>query len=204
MDLLLMGAAVFLVLRLLRSRSQSAAAAAAQSNYAGRSAYAPPADPWSRLREDGDRKLAAVFTGAEPEETFTLPPGFDLEDFMKGARIMFTRMQESWDKRDLEDIALFTGKAALREIERQAEEDPDPSTTDILMVNARLLDFKQNETDDDSAGSRDRAAVYFEALLREGRNQDTHEVREIWHFIRRTDGTKPGKWKLGGLQQVED
>jgi predicted lipid-binding transport protein (Tim44 family) len=201
MDLLLMGAAVFLVLRLLRSRRQSAATAMAQSNYTGRSAYDSPADPWGKLRADGDRK--AAFTDSGSEEAFTLPSGFDLEDFMKGAKIMFTRMQESWDKRDLEDIALFTNKAVLREIERQAAEDPEPSTTDILMINARLLDFKQNETDDEGAGARDRAAVYFEVLLREDRNQETHEAREIWHFIRRTGGTKPGKWKLGGLQQVE-
>ncbi|MDR1243195.1 MAG: 39S ribosomal protein L45 [Deltaproteobacteria bacterium] len=204
MDLLLLGAAVFLVLRLLRSRRQSAATATAQSNYSGRSAYDSPADPWGKLRQDGGRKASAAFTGSEHEEAFTLPAGFDLEDFMKGAKIMFTRMQESWDKRDLEDIALFTGKTVLREIERQAAEDPEPSTTDILMINARLLDFKQNETNDGGAGTRDRAAVYFEVLLREEQNQETHEVREIWHFIRRTDGAEPGRWKLGGLQQVED
>jgi predicted lipid-binding transport protein (Tim44 family) len=202
MDILIVGAAIFLISRLLRSRRQ--AVAAAQSNYTGRSAFDASAGTWDKLRENIGQVGGGAFTDAKSAEAEVhVPAGFDVQDFIKGAKIMFTRMQESWDKRDLDDIALFTGNAVLKEIERQAAEDPEPSQTDIMMINARLLGFEQNEIDaEDKEGARDRAAVYFEVLLRESQTQDTEEVREIWHFIRHNKGAEQGEWKLGGLQQV--
>ncbi|MDR2825617.1 MAG: TIM44-like domain-containing protein [Deltaproteobacteria bacterium] len=197
MDILIVGVAIFLITRLLRSRRQ--AAAAAQSNY---SSYDASAGRWDKLREAGGS--GGGFTAARTAEAeVSVPADFDVQDFIKGAKIMFTRMQESWDKRDLEDIALFTSAAVLKEIENQAAEDPEPAQTDIMMINARLLDFKQNEIDaEDTEGARDRAVVFFEVLLRENQTQDTEEVREIWHFIRHNQGAEQGEWKLGGLQQV--
>ena len=43
---------------------------------------------------------------------------------MKGAKAVYTRLQNSWDKRDLEDIRHFTSKEVWEEINRQAQEDP--------------------------------------------------------------------------------
>jgi predicted lipid-binding transport protein (Tim44 family) len=202
-DLLVMGVVVFLLLRLFRSRRQSAAVSPAQSAYAGKSSCEASADAWDRLRGNSGQKLAGVFGDAGKAAGLRLPPDFDPEDFMQGAKTMFTRMQESWDSRDLDDIALVTNRAVLREIRKQAGDDPGPSQTDIMMLNAELLDFQQNEADQDEGGLRDRAAVDFEVLLREDLNQETRQVREIWHFIRRREGAGAGDWKLGGLQQVE-
>jgi predicted lipid-binding transport protein (Tim44 family) len=199
MDILIIGLAAFFILRLLRSRRQQAeatASTAAAGNYSRREAYGPASSPWDKLRNSSGQTTDSEAAAADLQ----LPEGFDLEDFMKGAKLMFTRMQESWDKRDLDDIAVFTSEAVLQEIEEQATEDPTPSRTDIILINARLVDFKQNEAD--AQGSRERAVVYFEVLLRESQNKDTEEVREIWHFIRRNTSGKPDSWKLGALQQV--
>ncbi|MDR2893650.1 MAG: TIM44-like domain-containing protein [Deltaproteobacteria bacterium] len=126
-----------------------------------------------------------------------LPADFDLDDFMAGAKAMYTRLQEAWDSRDLEDIEQFATKSVAAEIRSQAQEDPEPSQTDILLINAELIGFETESAD--KAEATERAAVYFDVLLREEAGRPNIEAREIWHFMRRKGET----WKLDGIQQTE-
>lgn len=123
-----------------------------------------------------------------------VPPDFNVPEFLKGAKAAYTRLQRSWDKRDLADIAQFATPAVMRELEAQAKADPAPSNTEIMLVNAQLEGFEKD-------GDDERAEVYFNVLLRENASQAAPEdTREIWHFVRHG---KNGNWKLDGLQQVE-
>lgn len=123
-----------------------------------------------------------------------LPANFDEEEFLRGAKAAYTRLNASWDKRDLDDIAQFSTPAFLDEIRRQKEEDPTPSRTEILLVNASVAEAKKD-------GGDQIVSVYFDVLLRENPNQETpSNVREIWHFTHPLSG---GMWKLDGIQQVE-
>lgn len=129
-------------------------------------------------------------------EEVDIPQDFDKEDFMKGARAVYTRLQNSWDKRDLEDIGQFTSKDVWEEIKRQAQEDPKPSRTEILRVNARLLEVT-------ASNSHTVASVLFDVMMRESREEDlAKEVREIWHFSKEDNDPK-SFWVLEGIQQVE-
>lgn len=123
----------------------------------------------------------------------SVPPGFDVEEFLSGAKMAFTRLQASWDKRDLEDIAQFAGEAVMREVRTQFESDPAPGRTDVLLVNAQLLGVAEEE-------GQQKATVFFDALLREAPEMDAGQTREVWHFTRPVAG---GSWKLDGIQQVE-
>ena len=115
---------------------------------------------------------------------------------MKGAKAVYARLQNSWDKRDLEDIRQFTSKEVWEEINRQVQEDPSPSKTEILRVNARLLEVS-------SANSHTVASVLFDVMMRESKEEDTaKEVREIWHFSK-DDNDPKSFWVLEGIQQVE-
>jgi predicted lipid-binding transport protein (Tim44 family) len=129
-------------------------------------------------------------------EEVKIPQDFDQEDFMKGAKAVYTRLQHSWDNRDLEDIRHFTSKEVWEEINLQAQEDPHPGKTEILRVNARLLEVI-------SSNSHTVASVLFDVLMRESKEEDTAmEVREIWHFSKEDNDPK-SFWVLEGLQQVE-
>ena len=115
---------------------------------------------------------------------------------MKGAKAVYTRLQNSWDKRDLEDIRQFTSKEVWEEINLQAQEDPKPSKTEILRVNSRLLEVS-------SANSRTVASVLFDVMMRESKDEHiANEVREIWHFSK-DDKDPKSFWVLEGIQQVE-
>lgn len=133
-------------------------------------------------------------TPSSADPSVDVPPDFDTEDFLKGARMAYTRMQSSWDKRDLADIAQFATPAVMRELEAQAAQDPAPSRTEIMTVKTSLLGVEDE-------GDTRRAQVYFDVLMRENPSDPAPEnVREVWHFIR---AGRNGSWKLDGIQQVE-
>ncbi|MCL2123569.1 MAG: Tim44-like domain-containing protein, partial [Desulfovibrionaceae bacterium] len=123
----------------------------------------------------------------------SIPAGFDTGEFLRGAKMAYTRLQASWDKRDLDDIAQFAGPAVMKEVRAQAEADPNPSTTEVLLINAQLLSVAKE-------GGTERATVFFDVLLREDpKAQSTTQTREVWHFMRDENAS----WKLDGIQQVE-
>lgn len=122
-----------------------------------------------------------------------IPADFDTEEFLKGAKAVYTRMQKSWDRRDLNDIAQFATPTVMRELQNQAAQDPGPSQTEIMTVNASVAGVEPE-------GDNLRAQVYFDVLMREDPSQGApSDVREIWHFLRIG---KNGNWKLDGIQQV--
>lgn len=118
---------------------------------------------------------------------------FDLEDFLKGARILFARLQESFDRRDFEDIALFATPEVVDAMRDQAEQEGAPSKTAILLVKANLISLN---TEDD----QEVAEVFFDVLLREGNVAGPTQVKEVWYFVHPVDG---GYWQLDGIRQVE-
>lgn len=148
---------------------------------------------WDVLRDKSRDAMSAPqsFT-ADPRAD--IPADFDAEEFLRGAKMAYTRLQSSWDKRDLDDIAQFATPAVLEAVREQLAAEPNPGTTEILLVNAQLLGV-ENE------GDEQRAQVFFDVLLRESPDQQSpSNVREIWHFLRPSSG---GSWKLDGIQQVD-
>lgn len=143
---------------------------------------------WNTLSGAGAAMPSAAAPGVN------IPAGFDVEEFLRGAKMAYNRLQQSWDKRDLNDIAQFVTPTVLRELQAQAQQDPSPSHTEIMMVNADLTGVEEE-------GANTRAQVYFDVLMRENASQPAPEnVREIWHFLRIG---ADGNWKLDGIQQVD-
>ena len=130
---------------------------------------------------------------SQPEVVIPMPADFDAEEFLRGAKMAYNRLQAAWDNRDLNDIAQFASPAVMDAVRQQLAEETEPSKTEILLVNAQLLSVVNEDKEQ-------RAQVYFDVLMRERPDQTTpSNVREIWHFVRELDG---GTWKLDGIQQV--
>jgi len=190
LDILIFGGLLFLLFRFLKAR-RTAAQAAGQASF---STGLDSQRTWG-ASPSGYGPGQGMPLPAESEEV-KIPKDFDQEDFMKGAKTVYTRLQKSWDKRDLEDIRQFTSKEVWEEIKRQAQEDPQPSKTEVLRVNARLLEVT-------SSNRHTVASVLFDVLMRESKDRDTaEEVREIWHFSKEDNDPK-SFWVLEGIQQVE-
>ena len=197
MDILLFGLVIFIGLKLFAafrgSQKPAQAAAGAEGTQtaqpqAGMMREDTAANGWDALRGQGTAQAET------PGPQIPMPPGFDADEFLRGAKMAYTRLQASWDKRDMNDITQFTTEAVQKSVSEQMAADPKPSTTEILLVNAQLLGVT-NE------GDEQYAQVFFDVLLRETPAQETpSSAREVWHFVRPVTG---GNWKLDGIQQVD-
>ncbi len=190
LDILIIGGLLFFLFRFLKARRM----ATQGTSHASFSSGLGSQETWGSAGS-GYGSVHGMPLPAASEEV-KIPQGFDQEDFMKGAKAVYTRLQNSWDKRDLEDIRHFSSTQVWEEINRQAQEDPQPSKTEILRVNARLLEAT-------SSNSHTVASVLFDVMMRESKEEDiAKEVREIWHFSK-DDNDPKSFWVLEGIQQVE-
>ncbi len=220
LDILIFGALIYFGLKLLGRRRQ-----AQNNNYQTQAAQ--PSGPsnssrggmsWDNLRENNQQSNysqtkpqnqsyennAQSFGNSQDNaqdstrQNPTVPNDFDSEDFLQGAKILYARLNASWDKRDLDDIAQFSTKTFMQSIYEQAEESPEQGRTDILLVNASLVGVERQDNEE-------VATVYFSVLLRESDSEiagDTPlDVQEVWHFTRHFTGQS--EWLLDGIQQVQ-
>lgn len=204
LDILIIGVLLYLLFKFLARRRAAAAGGAGGSapgfDYQERNDLRYQAAPQSAPGRGGmDWGALSGSTGSEAAASSIptsgrAPAGFDEQEFLEGAKAAYTRLNSSWDKRDLNDIAQFSTPSFMDEIRAQAQTDPTPSRTDILLVNASLAGVE-------TEGNTETASVFFSVLLREDPAQSAPtEVREVWHFVRPASGE--GNWKLDGIQQV--
>lgn len=194
MDILLLGILLFVGLKLFarsRSKAQPAPAGAGNAPMGGMESPLQRNDTaaagWDTLSSQNNTY------NSQPEVVIPMPADFDAEEFLRGAKMAYNRLQAAWDNRDLNDIAQFASPAVMDAVRQQLAEETEPSKTEILLVNAQLLSVVNEDKEQ-------RAQVYFDVLMRERPDQPTpSNVREIWHFVRELDG---GTWKLDGIQQV--
>lgn len=201
MDIILLAVIAFIAYKIF-SRRRAPAPAAATAAPGGMAAPQAPYQPMERT----DMQQSAAndawgglrsqpMASAETVNGPTLPAGFDAEEFLRGAKMAYTRLQKAWDSRDLNDIAQFASPAVMEAVREQLQAEPTPTTTELLLVNAQLLEVTQEP------GGVERAQVYFDVLMREDPKQETpSSVREIWHFMREN---AQSMWRLDGIQQVD-
>lgn len=181
-DILLIGGGLFLLFRFLRSRQP-----APQTTGGPARVHDMQRGAWDNLRSSQHQ------TSSDAE---SYPPGFDAKEFLDGAKAAYTRMQASWDARDLNDLRQFTSPEVFSEIQAQAAADPGPGKTEILLLEARLLEVK-------TIGNQTIATVLFDAMLREdSAAAPAEQVREAWHFSRYETGGG-SHWVVEGIQQLE-
>jgi len=119
-----------------------------------------------------------------------VPDGFDVADFLDGARVLYTSLQEAWGKRELAGLEKFLTADMMALLQKRADKDPEPVDVDVLLVEATLKNV------DDSAG--EDALVLFNALIRTDGASAPAEVREEWRFHRGKDSD--GMWRLAGIR----
>jgi predicted lipid-binding transport protein (Tim44 family) len=185
MDLLLIGGGCFLLYRFLRARRMAAQAAGPGGAMPFES---NPSQGWGSSDDSS-------YEDAAPAQQPALPPGFNADEFLKGANAVYVRLQASWAKRDLLDIRQFTSNEVFEEISRQAQEDPVPGKTELLMINSRVIEVRDVD-------NQTIVSVLYDVIMRENEDTLSKQVRELWHFSQEQD--KPeAVWLLEGIQQVE-
>ena len=171
----------------LGKRQPAAAQPALQ--YAGAGNAAPADFTPARFEGSGVGAGATVTAAASAAN---IPADFDVDGFLRQAKLNFIRLQAANDRGDMEDIRQFCTPEMAAEIQMQFQERKGiAQETDVVQLDAELLDVG---TESDRA----LASVRFSGLIREDAGA-AEAFSEVWHLTKPLDGSKG--WHIAGIQQ---
>lgn len=181
--MVLLAAAAFFVFRLLFAKKKPEAG----MQYAGAGA------PNVQRFEPASMPAGGAAPAAAPAAN--VPAGFDVDGFLRQAKLNYVRLQAANDAGNLADIREFTSPEMFAEIKLQLDErGGKPQTTDVMQLNAQLLDLTTEEM-------RYIASVRFSGQIREEADAAPESFDEVWHLTKPVDGS--GGWIVAGIQQFE-
>ncbi|MFL6717408.1 MAG: Tim44 domain-containing protein [Burkholderiaceae bacterium] len=123
-----------------------------------------------------------------------VPADFDVPAFLRHAKSYFLRLQDAWDKGDVNDIREFTNPEMFAELRMQIEErGASLNVTDVVQLNAELLGIESSNYDY-------LASVKFSGLIKEAPDASAAEFAEVWNLSKPKSGQ--GGWVLAGIQQL--
>jgi len=185
--LALVMAAVFVVRWLMSKRTPEAG-----MQYAGTGSPGPgnfnPAPAQFEAAGAGAGVAAAGVAAAN------IPADFDVEGFLRQAKLNFVRLQAANDRGDMDDVRQFTLPELFAEIQLQYQErGRRTQETDVMQLNADLLEVVTED-------NRHIASVRFSGQLREEANAAPEAFSEVWHLVKPTDNSRG--WNVAGIQQA--
>ncbi len=218
MDMLVFGGIAFFLYRMFAARKASAqqpifgqtSGRSTHDSYQDKSSsYQQHPDPSAQNSSTGfntdilfdkNKKSAELSDQSVQQDagfnTYVIPAGFDEQGFLAGAKIAYKNLQKAWDERDLAEIRGLTTDKVFAEIQDQINASTEENHTDILKLEAEILEVRE-------IGNEIEAVVLFDTVMREDREAQAGQVREVWHFVK-PNNPKQTKWLLDGIQQLAD
>ncbi len=141
-------------------------------------------------------QLSGFDRGAEaaPVAAASVPAGFDVAGFVRGAKMNFIKLQVANDSGNVEELREFTTPEMLEELKKDiAERGGARQQTDVVALNADLLEVV-------TEGVMHWASVRFSGTIRETPSQAPEAFEEIWSLAKPVDGSTG--WVLAGIQQM--
>jgi predicted lipid-binding transport protein (Tim44 family) len=181
------------------ARRAAASGASMQPAYAGANVGSEASVRYAPLPTDAQGGGSAPVVqpaslAAAPSGPWGVPADFDVEGFLRNAKVQFVRLQAAYDAADLNDLREFTSPEMFGELRLQIHErGPSPNKTDVVKLDAELLGVETTQTDY-------MASVRFNGLVRESESSAAQTFDEVWNLVKPMDGT--GGWVLAGIQQL--
>jgi predicted lipid-binding transport protein (Tim44 family) len=194
--MLLLGAAIFLVIRLLtRPKAEGGMQYAAAGS--GQPLSQPINQPGSLASFEQAPTAAAGGTTSGGASLFqpSIPPGFDTAGFLRQAKLSFVKLQAAHDSGKLDELRDFTTDEMFQAIKQDVQESgANGEPTDVVTLNADLLEVT-------TEGSNHWASVRFSGMIREQVNGQAEPFQEIWNLAKPVSGSTG--WVLAGIQQMQ-
>lgn len=174
MSWLLLGIAAYVIINLIRRRSQPAMQTAQSSSF----------------KQNTFNPFNQAYYANNSSGSASASTAFDSETFLRNAKVCFIRLQAAYDQKNLDDLKAFTLPEVYAEIQMQLNErGNEPNTTEVINLDAELLDITEQSYST-------MVSVRFTGTLKE--NNEVSSLNEIWHFRQLQ---KDQDWLVGGIQQ---
>ncbi|MEO8938140.1 MAG: Tim44-like domain-containing protein [Burkholderiaceae bacterium] len=199
LNILLIVGALYLAYRFFIARRRTGSSSAtAPMQFAG--AGGPSFDANTYRREPSSAAPFAMSGGASRTEAvvrpgINVPPGFEIEPFVRQAQSSFLRLQAANDDRDLADIRDTTTPEVYAELAMQIRERGDaPQKTDVVSLDAQLLEVVIE-------GEQMLASLRYSGTIRESAGAAAQPFDEVWH-LRKSAHAVNDPWLIAGIQQM--
>lgn len=129
-----------------------------------------------------------------PNSAPNVPEGFDVDGFLRVAKLNFVRLQAANDKGDLGDLREFLSPEVYAEVKLAIDERQGAAQeTDVVTLNAELLEVV-------TEGDRHVASVHFSGMVREEAGAAAVPFAEVWNIAKPVAGERG--WTVAGIQQL--
>ncbi|MSQ72140.1 MAG: Tim44 domain-containing protein [Betaproteobacteria bacterium] len=194
---LLAAVAVFALVRFLMRPKGQAGQSMQSMQYAGVGNETVAAPPPSQMPSGS---AAAAAAGEQMPQTMqqnaasTIPAGFDIDGFLRQAKIGFVNLQDANDRGDVQALRDFTTDEMFESLKGDIVSRGNTGQhTEVVNLNASLLEVV-------TEGNTHWASVRFHGSLREQQSQTAESFEEVWHLQKPVQGGSG--WLLAGIQQV--
>ncbi len=123
-----------------------------------------------------------------------IPPGFDVDGFVRQAKQQFNRLQVAWDAGDRTALADVMTPPMYAEVERDLASRSTQHPTEVVTLDADVLEVV-------TEGTQHVASIRFHGLMREDGATTPQPFDEVWNLQKPVDGSSG--WLLAGIQQLE-
>jgi predicted lipid-binding transport protein (Tim44 family) len=167
------------------------------------------ARPWEGQNTRFDSSAAASSTGSMigsgigsglggSQQTWGIPAGFDVDNFLTAAKRNFVTLQDAWDRSDISALRSMMTDTMVVEIrnqlsEREAQFPGQPNKTEVVMLDAQLLGIEEQ-------ADAYLASVEFNGMIREDAASGPSPFREVWNMTKAKQG---GGWLVAGVQALQ-
>ncbi|WP_027967682.1 Tim44 domain-containing protein [Halomonas halocynthiae] len=186
LDILLIGGAIFLLMRLLASRRRAAMAS-------GPDAHSDRDEMTGKPQAFQNGSDVAGGASASGSATAAHPAWFDEQRFLNDAKQHFMTLQRAWDNNDFAGIQDYVTPTLYNTLKAERAEHPANNRTEIVRLEAELADVREYV-------GQTEASVRFHGIIDE--NGEQNAFSEVWHLIREMRDNAP--WHLQGIEQRED
>lgn len=189
MDILLIALLALGGVFLFRTLRKSKAPVASQRTaYAG---YQPAAAP-QQFEQSHSAPQATGF--ADSDVPFRLPPGFDMNGFLSGARDHYRTLQEAWNKNDLEKIREYVSPELFEQLKADRATLSGDQHTEVMYVDTQLVRA-------DYGSDWAQVSVRFSGRYMDRQEQVEEDIKEVWH-LERNLAKDNAPWHIVGIEQL--
>lgn len=131
---------------------------------------------------------------AAPAQAAVIPAGFDVEAFVRNAKVNFIRLQAANDSANLDDLREVTTPEMFAELKMDiVERGAAAQQTEVVTLGADVLEVVED-------AARYVVSVRFTGQIREDKFAAPEAFDEVWHLTKSRTGS--GGWLLSGIQQA--
>lgn len=192
MDFILIAALALGVMFLLRTlRKGGAPQQRQQTAYAGYQAPQPQAVPQA-FQADSAAPQSSGFS--DSEVPFRLPPGFDMNAFLAGARDHYRTLQEAWNNNDLEKIREYVSPELFAQLKAERAELSGQQHTEVMYVDTQLVRA-------DHGSDWAQVSVLFSGRYMDRTENLEADIKEVWH-LERDLAKANAPWHIVGIEEA--